>query len=372
MRRQVDYWEKWGGAEWDAAAALVAAFNDSQGEFAVVMTEAGDWSASPDLPRFLKAHSEGRAPDVVGLEDHHIPTLAADGRLVPLELETAGYDKRVKGLGVYETTVYGLPLAADLVTLYINLAAFEGMDHGPIFSDLKEFDAALDELWGHGKIGFVPTYPGWFPQAWPMLLGGSWFAPDGAFTPDDPANVAAFDWVVSLRRRFDLDDFADPVNPALASDRDPFVVGDVAMVLDGDWLVRGLLAQPGLKWRCAPFPAAQGPAALVVADVLALPTGARCPEGAAAFLRFAATQERVERLALAQSKISPLATWSSEFLATHPNPEIRTLRAMFDGARLLHGPRIPGWLGYLERIKHAFAAMWSLKLSPSEALDGIR
>jgi ABC-type glycerol-3-phosphate transport system substrate-binding protein len=275
-------------------------------------------------------------------------------------------------LGTYEGTADALPLEVDLVTLYMNLATFEGRPEGTEFSNIEDLDAFLDELWARGKLGFVPTYPGWFPHIWPILFGGSWFASNGSFSPDDPTNVAAFDWVVSFRRRFQLDDFAAPVNPVLATDHDPFVAGHVAMVLDGDWLVQGLVAQPGLEWRCASFPAPEGPAALVVADVVAIPTGARCPEGAEAFLRFAATQESLERIALAQSKISPLAAWSPDFLTGHPNPQIRTLRAILQRVHVVHDPRIPGWLRYLDRIKSAFAEMWSPSRSPHDALAGIK
>ncbi len=79
----VEYWEKWGGGEWDAMAAITRAFNASQDAYAVVMVPAGDWPSSPDLPRFLRALDEGTPPDLIGLENHQITDLASQGALAP-------------------------------------------------------------------------------------------------------------------------------------------------------------------------------------------------------------------------------------------------------------------------------------------------
>lgn len=83
-RRVVRYWEKWGGQEGRAMRGIVSAFNESQDRFLVEMEQAGDWSSSPDLPRFLAAQSSGNPPDVIGLEDHQVVDLAHEGVLVPL------------------------------------------------------------------------------------------------------------------------------------------------------------------------------------------------------------------------------------------------------------------------------------------------
>jgi multiple sugar transport system substrate-binding protein len=381
-RIRVDYWEKWGGEEWEAMAAIVRSFNEAQNAYEVVMTPAGDWSSSPDLPRFLKALERGTPPDLIGLEDHQIVDLATQEALTPLEefiepalLARAGYRQAFLDLGEVNGRLYGLPVSADVVTLYINLASVRGtgLEEGQIPEGLWEFDAGLEELRARGKVGFVPTYPGWWPQAWAWFFDGSWFDEQGQFAPDQQANIRAYEWIASFRRRFYLERFARPINPIGAQEPDPFLAGEVAMVFEGDWLVRRLLSIPSLKWVPAAFPTIdRKPAALILADILGIPKGAEHPEGAAAFIRFAMQPEQIERLALGQGKISPLERWSRGFLAKHRNPHLRKLQEILTSAHLFHDPRVPGWMSHLDRIKRAFALIWSGEQPPSQALAAIR
>jgi len=377
-RIRIEYWEKWGGEEWEAMAGIVRSFNDAQTSYEVVMMPAGDWSSSPDLPRFLTAQQQGAPPDLIGLEDHQIVDLAVDGALTPLEetvtpreLATTGYHQPFLELGMHNDKLYGVPVSGDIVTLYVNLASVEGtlFEAGRIPTDLSEFDAGLEQLRAKKRIGLVPTYPGWWPQAWPMFFGGFWFDSDGKFTPDYPVNVQAYEWISSFRKRWNLDAFHEPFNPIGAREPDPFFVGEVAMIFEGDWLVRRLLHIPGLKWMPAAFPTiSQKPAALIVADVLSIPKGAQHPEGAAAFLRYATQPREIERLALGHSKISLLRTWSGSFLAQHRNQKLGVLRDILSSSQLFHDPRVPGWMRYLDQIKTAFVRIWSGKQAPAQAL----
>lgn len=377
-RTKVEYWEKWSGQEWQAMASLVQAFNAEQEAYEVVMTPTGDRFASPDLGRFLRAQGEGAPPDLVGLEDHHLADLADQGGLAPLDrlvapplVRAAGFREAFLELGRHDELLCGLPIATDIVTLYANQESLVGtrFEGGSVPPDIDAFDEGLEELRRRGQIGLVPTYPGWWPQAWPWLFGGGWFDEAGRFAPDQPANVRAYEWVASFRKRWDLSEFAEPIQPIGSRKPDPFLSGRVAFVLEGDWLVQRLVTQLDFDWTPAPIPTARGkPAALLVADLLCIPTGARSPEGAASFLSFLLEPERIERLALGQTKISPLVSWSSGFLAAHTNPRLTTLREILDSAVLFHDPRVPGWLAVLERIQEAFGLIWSGKDSPSSVL----
>jgi ABC-type glycerol-3-phosphate transport system substrate-binding protein len=381
-RIRLEYWEKWSGQEWEAMAAIGRSFNEAQGNYEVVMIPAGDWASSPDLPKFLNAQQQGIPPDLIGLEGHQIVDLAVKKALTPLgeliepaQLARTDYQQPFLELGKYSDELYGVPVSGDIVTLYVNLAAVQGtrFEMGRIPIDLGEFDAGLEELRARGQVGFIPTYPGWWPQAWVWFFGGSWFDDRGRFTPALPANNRAYEWVSSFRRRWNLEAFAKPINPLGAREPDPFLEGEIAMVFEGDWLIQRLLQAPGVDWRPAPFPTvAQGPAALIVADVLSIPKGGRHQEGAAEFILFAMQPEQIERLALGQVKISPLQHWSERFLAQHQNPKLRVLREILSTAQLFHDPRVSGWMSYLEQIKQAFKRVWSGQETPAQALAAIQ
>lgn len=380
-RMRLEYWEKWGGREWEAMAGIVRLFNEAQKKYEVVMVPAGDWSASSDVGRFLDAQRQRTTPDVIGLEDHQIADLAAQKALISLEelvkpsqLARTEYQQPFLDLGKYEEELYGVPVVGDIVTLYVNLAAVQGtrFEMGRIPLDLWEFDAGLEEMRAQGRVGFIPTCPGWWPQAWVWFFGGSWFDDRGRFAPALPANVRSYEWVSSFRRRWNLGAFAAPLNPVGAREPDPFLKGEIAMVLEGDWLVQRMVQTPGLDWWPAPFPTLmKRPAALIVADVLSIPRGGRHPEGAAEFVVFAAQPERIEQLALGQMKISPLRHWSDSFIARHRNPRLRLLREILSSSQLFCDPHVAGWMSYLERIKGAFGLVWSGQDTPTRALKAI-
>lgn len=204
-----------------------------------------------------------------------------------------------------------------------------------------------------------------------MLCGGGWFR-DERFEPDAPQNVRAYRWVAELRARARSlvgERFSAQVNPIGGLCPDPFISGQVAVVIEGDWLVRRLIGHPELEWMPAPLPSQDGrPLALVVADLLCIPRGARNPEGAQAFIDFASRISSIEALAVGQGKISPLKKWSRSFVENHPNPQITKFREILMTCDLVNEPRVPGWLGYLDRIKSAFGDIWSGLKDPEEAL----
>ncbi len=380
--QSVEYWEKWKGAELDAMAGLVREFNRGQDKYQVTMVPAGDWSSSPDLPRFLSAQEEGQPPDIIGLEDHQVADLAAQEALLPLEdflepgdLLGVGYWDTLLELAAFEKRRYGIPISADLVTLYVNRTGLRGtpFEGGVIPGGLPEFTEGLREVANRGRMGLVPTYPGWWPHAWAWFFGGSWADETGKRTPDRSENIRAYEWIASLRSPEALRMFPQPVNPIGARDPDPFLNGEVAMVLEGDWLVRRLLQDPEPDWLVAGMPTSGGePGALVVADLLSIPRGARCVEGASAFLRFMLNGERLNALAMGHCKVSPVRDWPETFLASHPNPQIARYRAMIASARMFHEPRMRGWLEYRGRIARAFADIWSGRLDAAEALAAIQ
>lgn len=90
------------------------------------------------------------------------------------------------------------------------------------------------------------------------------------------------------------------------------------------------------------------------------------------FIEFACRPEQLELVAAGQSKISPLRSWSQQFVASHPNPHLAELRHMLDTATCYTEPRVPGWLAHRDRIRDAFARMWGQGVPPAEALCALR
>ena len=222
---------------------------------------------------------------------------------------------------------------------------------------------------GRAPIPFAPTYPGWWPETWPLFFGGAWFDAQGRFIPRLSETRKAYEWILGLKERFPLERFVGVSTPFGALSPEPFFAGEVVLVLDGDWLTRRLVATPELDWTVAAFPTADGRGgALLEADLVGIAAGARCPDGAAAFLEFLVRTSQIEALALAQGKVSPLVAWSPMYITAHPNPKLPDLRAIWDRAHIFAPPADPDWWPVREQIRGAFRAMWCDRVRPRDAL----
>lgn len=370
-RERIVYWEKWSGLEWDAMARLVSEFNEGQNRYEVAMVAAGDWASSPDTVRFESARLSGEAPDLIGLESRHVVDYANGGLIAPITLDEFGLCPHFAELARYQGENYGLIVSGNIVTLHVNRAF---LDQSPrlregVPADLRDFDSSLRHLARQGLRGFVPVFPGWWPHIWPHFFKGRWVDENGRFTPGNPCNIAAYEWVMTLRDLGDSEFTRSVVNPIGPAGIDAFLTSRVGMVLDGDWLFTRMAQVPAIDWIPAPFPSVDGIGRVMLeADVLAVPTKASNREGALDFLRFMADPGRIEQLAIGQMKIAPLIRWSAHFAARHPNRNIGRLREIMDTARLIHDPRVPGWPGYAKRIERAFTDMWVDGTAPAEAL----
>jgi len=71
--------------------------------------------------------------------------------------------------------------------------------------ELDEMAAKLVKFDSNGNIvqmGFLPTEPGWWNWGWGYFFGGKVNAGIEKLTPDDPANIKAFEWVTGYAEKY--------------------------------------------------------------------------------------------------------------------------------------------------------------------------
>ncbi len=174
--------------------------------------------------------------------------------------------------GSYENQVYGIPTRVDDRALYYNKKIFR--EHA---DDLRA--AGLDpgraprtwsEILAYGKVlttknpdgtprtfGFVPN----FGNSWLYLYAlqnDADFISDGGkkCTLDSPAAEEALDF---MKKGYDIvggyEHFLAYQSAALGKENDPFVSGQIAMKIDGDWILNDLSRYgPTLELGVAPPP----------------------------------------------------------------------------------------------------------------------
>jgi multiple sugar transport system permease protein len=168
---------------------------------------------------------------------------------------------------VYANKVYGIPTGADDRALYWNRGLFRqqreqliarGLDwrRPPrTWSELLRYSEALTVK---GKrAGFIPN----FGNAWLYLYafqnGASFLSKDGATcTLASPEAAEALDF---MKRGYDVIGGYDEANVFQSgfqgNENDPFISGQVAMKIDGDWSLAGLARYgPSLDFGVAPPP----------------------------------------------------------------------------------------------------------------------
>jgi multiple sugar transport system substrate-binding protein len=403
----VDYWEKWTGFEGDAMQAVIDDFNASQPRLFVRKLTVSDIEQ-----KLMMAISGGNPPDLAGLWTFSVPAFAEKGALTPLDkpLRAAGitrahYTPVFWDLCTAHGFTWALPTTPASLALHWNKRLFReaGLDPERPPASLAELDRFAErltvvELVRDGRrvrvrfpeltpaekaakpftlvqVGHLPQEPGWWLTLW-----GYWFGArlwDGAhtLTADTPEQRATLQWMAAYSAKYGVDNLrqfaASAGNPA--SPQNPFLAGQVAMVLQGEWMNNFIEKYaPGLEWGAAPFPAADPErrpnVTLVEADVIAIPRGARHPREAFAFLQYLSGQGPMEKLNLGQRKFSPLADASPDFVRRHPNPAIGVFIDLARSPNACYVPRLSMWSEYNEEMRVAMERALALKATPSEAL----
>jgi multiple sugar transport system substrate-binding protein len=395
-RVRVRYWEKWTGMEKDAMEAIVQDFNRSQSKIWVDYQ-----SVSVYQQKTLIATAGGDPPDLAGLLAADIVDFADKNALIPLDdfmrgthLTRAHFLPTYWDMGVYQERVWAVVSVPIVVSLHWNkdLFAKAGLDPDRpprTIAELDEFARKLTII-KNGKIeqlGFLPadTTPSagasglnWWPYSWGFWFGARLWDGGDNITIDSPENIRAFTWFQSYAKAHDfarLQNFTSSFGN-FASAQNPFLSGKLAMVLQGVWMGNFIQKfSPNMRWGAAAFPSEKAggpPIAIVDADMLVIPNGARHPKEAFEFIKYLTRQGPMEKVCLGQRKISPLRTVSQQFFDEHKNPEIRMFQDLAASPGAMAQPRMSVWQEYTLEIRNACERLLLLEATPQQALGDVK
>jgi len=418
----VTYWEKWTDFEGEAMKRLCALFNETAGAAQGIYV---DYVVTTQIDlKTLVATSGGDAPDLAGLWPQNISSFAAKNALQPL-------DERAAAAGIdgtrilpvyyeqcrYHERLYAVPLTPWSLALYYN--------RGLLRQYAAELSAAgysadapprtLDELLGYCRVlqrrgpdgayqmlGFIPSVPemvGWYWNTWGLWAGGTFTDPEtGLARVDTPEFIRGYEWVRDFLRTFGQRDVLR-FESSLAnfnSPDNPFMRGKLAMMQQGPWFANMIRQYgPEIDYGVAPFPTADGrEISYCGQDVLVIPTGARHPDQAWAFIAWLYTSppvvvpsglaepqfgyeyclvagehgpERrpmpplrpIEWICWNHYKNGPLREPSAAFLDTHPNPGVAIHERLARGPLARTDPPLPNWFALLAEFMAAYRDIWA-------------
>lgn len=211
---------------------------------------------------------------------------------------------------------------------------------------------------------------------WGYWFGGQLWDGDRRLTPATPENVAALRWFDSYPEKYgrrNMQRFGSSLGN-FSSPQNAFLSGRVSMVLQGVWMYNFISKfSPSLEWGAAPLPSIDPErwpgVTLAECDVLVIPRGSRHPDEAMTFMTYLQQPAVMERLCLAQRKISPRLAVSGTFYSQHPNPFIRVFADLARSPNARTAPRLTMWNEYDEELRAAYDRVFLGLATPEEALS---
>jgi multiple sugar transport system permease protein len=339
-RETIVFWAGW--MLKDDVYAAIDRFEKLHPRYRVVATTGTAQDATGDAQRLLSAIAGGVPPDVVFFDRFAIgewasrhaledltPYIEAQAPLDPGRIDLADYypwtieEASFRPPGSQgPSRVYGIPTFADARMLYVNLDLLrqEGLvdargepEVPTTWSEVREYAKRLSRYRVPGKtdsglvrLGFAPNFGDSFLYMFAFEAGGDLLSPDGLrATMDSPRVVHALRFMTDV-----YDDLggAEQVNAFQQSFQvgplDPFIKGQVAMKIDGNWYLETLGDwKPDMNFALAPGPMpeeelAKGRSPVTWASgwALVMPATSRHKQGAFELIRYLRTWDVVHSL----------------------------------------------------------------------------
>lgn len=356
-RVTVVYWEKWTGQEGEEMRKVVNAFNESQDRIFVKYL-----SISGVDTKTILATAGGNPPDVAGIWQDQVFQFADAHALTELtDMANAAGLRRDYYIPAYydslarDGKLWALPSTPASIGLYVrpDLMPPEYATPETFPKTLEEMDALAERVTKRNKdgslamTGFLPSNPGWWNWGWGNTFGGTLFADDHP-TVDTKEWLNAFEWIAGYSKRFGsqaVQNFQSGFGN-FSSPQDPFIIGRVAMEMNGVWKGNYIkVYKPDLQWFAVPFPYPKDRPdlaghAILSQDVLVIPRGVKHVKEAFEFIRFVQRQDVMEGLCAAHGKNSPLMKVSENFFKNHPNKAIRLFDELARSKQAFYPPRV--------------------------------
>jgi multiple sugar transport system permease protein len=339
-REQIVFWAGW--LVGDDVYAALHRFEQLHPQYRVVATTGTAQDVSGDAQRLLSAIAGGVPPDVVffdrfavgewasrnALEDL-TPYLQAQDPADPERLDLGDYYPWSVDEASYRPPgtqaprhVYGIPTLVDARLLYANLDLLrqEGLtdERGEpklprTWNDLREYARRLSRYHVPGKpesglvrLGFAPGYGDSFLYMFAFEAGGRLLSEDGLrVTMDSPPVVRALRFMTDVCDDIGGAEQANAFQQSLGVGAlDPFVRGQVAMKIDGNWNLEALGDwKPDMNFVLAPAPMPEDelangrpPVTWASGWALVVPSTSRHKRGAFELIRYLRSWPVVERL----------------------------------------------------------------------------
>ena len=305
-KEKVTFWTSHSGKVDREALELIASkFTESQDKYEVEVTIVP--GSETDVAKLMTAVAAGTGPDVYLVDRFTTAQRAVAGALTDLTpfIERAGWKPQDDFLefAIEESTwagkIYSLPFDTDTRGLYYRKADFReaGLDPDAPPATIEELDQVAAKLTKRitdrrfERFGLIPWLGQGWHYTWGWAFGGEFYdLAARKLTCNHPAIVESFAWQQKVADEYSIAAIQGFASAFGSEAQDPFIAGKISMIVDGDWKIAGLQRfGPDVEYGVANIPVKAGVGSTTWAGgwALAVPRGAKNPEGGFEFARFA-------------------------------------------------------------------------------------
>jgi multiple sugar transport system substrate-binding protein len=390
---EVVFWTSHAEPDLTSLRNIATAFNELGGAQVEVVQVTG---SETDATALITAVRGGTGPDVYLLDRFTAAQRAADGLIEDLtqfsDDPLAGHVQFAADEASYNGVPYAIPFDTDTRALYYNRGMLEeaGIDtapldpaNGPITWDqLKEMANQLnvEEGGNYTQMGIVPWQTWANGQAWHYTWGfsfGADYYDEEAcqVTPTDQANVDAFQYVYDWASELGADQvaaFAASADvPDLPPAQQPFFTEQVGFVISGDWMIANTAEYaPDMDYGITYIPVPEeGMESATWAGgwSVAMPEGAKNPEGAWEFMEFAGGEDGQRIYATETSHLTTIESLAAEGIYDEQHQFFADLLPLAKNR-----PPLPVGALYWDELSAAWSATYLNETQPAESLQTVQ
>ncbi len=296
-------WENWGDIYNNLMTEIGADFTKTTPDVGV------EWNFDPDwVTKLTTLIAANNVPDATLMRPAPLANLAPKGALLELDayLKDAGVSRddfiaAMYDSGLHDDKQYAIPGGADFICMFYSKDVYQAVGLDPDKPALT-----TDELLEHSKqilqkdsagdiqrAGYIPS-AGHFDN-WAFIFGGKLYDKDsGKITANDPANVAAMEYLKEFVKLYDINKMAAfNARPGMFEAGNPFSTKQLGYVMDGFWFYEALDQHaPDLNYGVTWWPTLKDSDEdrkryRMSGWMVSLPKGAEHTEEAWKFLRYA-------------------------------------------------------------------------------------
>ena len=382
----VEFWHPYAGEDGDLLNELVADFNGTVGQEKGVEIHATFVARSGQMfEKLLTAIAGGTPPDIAYFDRFLVTSWAARNSLVDLTA-MAQRDGITSDMfypfawdeSSYNGHLYAMPHDTDARALFYNKQLFReaGLDPEKAPTTIEDLDTMAEKLTvmkdgSIARMGFIPWFSQGFFTTWGHAFGGQFYdAQKGEVTLTDSRLVDALKWEVGYADKYGsatIDSFSDSFG---AQAFDPFLTGDIAMRVDGNWSITNIEKySPDLDYGIAPtpYPSDGGMPNSTWAGgwALIIPKGSKHTEEAWEFLKWIGQEEAQLKHALASNRF-PVNKAAGSSPALLENPKQAVFVNLLPTA--FNRPAIPEGSLLWQELKQVVQSARFHQKSPEQAL----